>query len=150
MWNPSVLPAWGSLLSPELMARGFCVRWEQWCQGAGVLHLEVASDLEARVPHTWNWPVSTSQAAGHRQLPFGGSLFWLPSPPFIPTKFAEERCGGSLKFTWKVVSEFKGEVVQRRLASVQGHCGYFPCGPSSRSLSFSLQSLGVIPKNACQ
>ena len=47
VWNPSVLPAWGSLLSPELMARGFCVRWKQWCQGAGVLHLEVASDLEA-------------------------------------------------------------------------------------------------------
>ena len=27
---------------------------------------------------------------GHRQLPSGGSLFWLSSPPFIPTRFAEE------------------------------------------------------------
>lgn len=86
---------------------------------------------------------------GHRQLPSGGSLFWLSSPPFIPTRFAEERCG-SLKFTWKVMSEFKGEVVGRRLAFVQGCCGYFPCGPSSRSVSFSLRSLRVIPKNACQ
>ena len=27
--GPSVLPAWGSLLSPELVTQGFCVRWEQ-------------------------------------------------------------------------------------------------------------------------
>lgn len=40
--------------------------------------------------------------------------------------------------------------MRRRLAFVQGHCGYFLRGPSSRSLSFSLLSLRIIPKSACQ
>ena len=75
-----------SLLSPELMARGFCVRWEQWCQGAGVLHLEVASDLEAGVPHTWNWPVSTSQAAGPQAAPIWGITVLASLSSIYPNK----------------------------------------------------------------